>query len=79
VRLPPPVLAFLDRQAAREGSTRARVIRRIVSEAMDASTPDGVDRAQIRRLLAMSPAQRVRHMTDVANALVRIRGVAAVR
>ncbi len=36
----------------------------------------GVDIAQIRRQLAMTPAERLRHMTHVANVMIQIRRVA---
>lgn len=36
----------------------------------------GVDVAQIRRQLAMTPAERLRHMTHVANVMMQMRRVA---
>ena len=34
---------------------------------------DGVDRAQIRRMLALTPRERIRRMTDIANGMIRLR------
>ena len=60
VRLPAPLIAVLDDRATRIGASRAQVIRSILQTAMDPAGPDGVDRAQIRRMLRMTPAERVR-------------------
>ena len=37
---------------------------------------DGVDRAQIRRMLELSPGERMRHMSEVAAQQKQIRGKA---
>ena len=78
VRLPPAVLDEIDRRARVLGRPRASVIRSLLLEALgQTDTPDdGVDRAQIRRMLAMSPADRIRHMTEVASQQSRLRAKA---
>ncbi len=76
MRLPVEAIEFLDRRADRRGTTRAQMLRTIVAEAMSPADASGVDRAQIQRQLRMSPAQRVAHMTDVANRMRRLRGIA---
>jgi metal-responsive CopG/Arc/MetJ family transcriptional regulator len=81
VRLPPDLLEEVDRRARTLGRSRASVIRSLLVGALD-RTPnadDGVDRAQIRRALAMSPSERVRHMTGVAAQQGRLRGAARRR
>jgi len=80
VRLDPRIVRQLDRKAAAIGTTRAAVIRDVVSRADRNGDLDlGVDRAQIRRMLQMTPAERVEHMAAVANALRPWRGAAALR
>jgi hypothetical protein len=37
---------------------------------------DGVDRSQIRRMLALSPRERMRHMNEVAAQQTRLRSAA---
>ena len=76
VRLEPHVVRRLDRLARARGLTRAGLLRDIVSHA---DLDLGVDRTQIRRMLRMTPAERVEHMADVANKLRPWRGVAASR
>lgn len=77
VRLPPDVVALVDAQAEAHGESRSEAIRRLLSQALGSDQrPDGVDRAQIRRMLALSPRDRIRHMADVANATSRFRGAA---
>ena len=53
------------------------MVRQLLAGALDAprfggEPPDGVDRAQIRRMLALTPRERIRHMADVANGMARI-------
>lgn len=79
VRLAPHLIAFLDRRATTRGVSRAQVIREIVADATDPAAADGVDRTQIQRMLRMTPAERLAHMTDVANGLLPLRGVAVRR
>lgn len=78
VRLPPDLLEDIDRRARLLGRPRAAVIRSLLMEALGhaASLDDGVDRAQIRRMLAMTPSERMRHMTGVAAQQKRFRGKA---
>jgi hypothetical protein len=71
VRLPPALLAAVDEQRAATGLSRAETIRRLLTVAL--APGDGVDRAQIRRMLALTPRGRVRHMTDVTRRLQRVR------
>jgi hypothetical protein len=54
------------------------VVRHLLARALAApptgdEASDGVDRAQIRRMLALTPRERIRHMADVANGMVRLR------
>jgi hypothetical protein len=44
-----------------------------MGEGPAAGHSDGVDRSQIRRLLALTPLERIRHMVDVANGMARFR------
>jgi hypothetical protein len=62
-------------RAAVELVVMPRRATRKPSEA-DRSPTDGIDRAQIRRMLALTPRERIRHMTEVTNGMVRLRGVA---
>ena len=73
VRLPPDMLASVDADAARHAESRASSIRRLLAEALSNGADDGVDRAQIRRMLALTPLERIRHMVDVANGMARFR------
>ena len=73
VRLPPDMLARIDAVAARRAESRASSIRRLLADALSNGADDGVDRAQIRRMLALTPLQRIRHMVDVANGMARFR------
>jgi metal-responsive CopG/Arc/MetJ family transcriptional regulator len=81
VRLPDEVLAQIDRRARILGRSRASIIRSLLHAALgDASVPDdGVDRAQIRRSLALSPRERIEHMTKVRAQQARVRGKARQR
>ena len=72
MRLPPALLAAVDEQRRATGLSRAETIRRLLETAL--APGDGVDRAQIRRMLAMTPRERVRHMTSVTRRLQRFRG-----
>jgi metal-responsive CopG/Arc/MetJ family transcriptional regulator len=78
VRLPPDLLGRVDARAAAVGESRATVVRQLLTTAL-AGPPltgeesDGVDRAQIRRMLALRPRERIRHMADVANGMIRMR------
>jgi len=78
VRLPVDLLGDIDRRARVLGRSRASVIRSLLVAALSQSDApdDGVDRAQIRRMLGMSPPERLRHMRDVAAQQQRIRGMA---
>lgn len=78
VRLPPEVLDDIDRRARLLGRSRASVIRSLLLAALGRTgvRDDGVDRAQIHRMLALSPPERLRHMRGVAAQQHRIRGKA---
>ena len=80
VRLPPDVLEDIDRRARLLGRSRASIIRSLLEAALgrtDADAgDDGVDRAQIQRMLALSPPERLRHMREVATQLRRVQGKA---
>lgn len=75
MRLPADVLARVDEEAAMHDETRAATMRRLLDSALasQAGPDSGVDRAQIRRMLALSPLERIRHAADVANGVARIR------
>jgi hypothetical protein len=81
VRLPPDVLDDIDRRARILGRSRASVIRSMLDHALRrAPEPDdGVDRAQIRRMLRLSPGERIDHMAHVAAQQRRARGKARKR
>ena len=76
IRIPVNVLQDIDARARQLGRSRAAVIRSLLLEALGChdDTVDGVDRAQIRRMRAMSPRDRMRHMTEVAAQQERVRG-----
>lgn len=76
MRLPPEVLDDIDRRAHLLGRSRASVIRSLLLEALGRgdTSDEGVDRAQIRRMLAMSPRERMRHMSEVAAQQRKLRG-----
>jgi hypothetical protein len=67
VRLPPDLLRRLDAESARQGRSRAATVRRLLDDALARSEIDGVDRAQLRRQLGLSPVERIRRMAAVAN------------
>jgi hypothetical protein len=67
------MLARVDADAARHAESRAGSIRRLLAEALSSAGGDGVDRAQIRRMLALTPPERIRHMVDVVNGMARFR------
>lgn len=74
VRLEDGLLARVDAEAAGAGESRASTIRRLLDSAV---ADPGVDVAQIRRALAMTPAERVRAMVHTERMLARVRGQAA--
>jgi hypothetical protein len=76
VRLPPETIAEIDHLAERAGSTRAQAIRDLIAHAMATPEYDGVDRAQIQRMIRLSPAERLTHMLEVVNQLAPLRGLA---
>jgi hypothetical protein len=75
VRLPADVLHEVDRRARILGRSRAAVIRSLLEEALGVrdEVDDGVDRAQIRRMLELSPSDRMHHMSLVAAQQGRLR------
>lgn len=79
VRLPADLLGVIDARAAASGQSRAGAIRGLLSDALLVPAADGVDRAQIRRMRALSPRERIRHMAAVADAQASIRGAARRR
>lgn len=75
--MPADILALVDARARARGETRAAAIRRLLAEGLRSeAASDGVDRAQIRRMLALTPRDRIRHMADVVNAIRPFRGAA---
>lgn len=81
VRLPDELVAQIDRRARILGRSRASIIRSLLLEALGDSAvlDDGVDRAQIRRSLALAPRVRIEHMTKVHAQQARLRGRARQR
>jgi len=80
VRLPDELVAQIDRRARILGRSRASIIRSLLLEALDSAVPDdGVDRAQIRRSLALAPRERIEHMTKVHAQQAGLRGPARQR
>lgn len=81
VRLPDELLAEVDRRARTLGRSRGSIIRSLLLESLghSATPDDGVDRAQIRRSLAVSPRERIEHMTQVHAQQERLRGTARRR
>lgn len=80
VRLPPDILALVVARAEAEGESRAEAIRRLLAQGLGhEQRPDGIDRSQIRRMLALSPRDRIRHVAGVVNASARLRGAARRR
>jgi len=81
VRLPDDLLAQIDRRARTLGRSRASIIRSLLLEALgdSAACDDGVDRAQIRRSLALGPRERIEHMTKVHAQQARLRASARRR
>jgi hypothetical protein len=81
VRLPVDLLADIDLRAAALGRSRASVVRSLLDEALGRRTTadDGVDRAQIRRALAMTPTERMHRALELSAQQRRIRGRARHR
>lgn len=74
VRVDPALLDRLDAEASRSGQSRASTVRRLLAASVDET---GVDVAQIRRALALSPAERIRALARTERHLAGIRGRAA--
>jgi hypothetical protein len=74
VRFDETLLARVDTLAARTGESRASTIRRLVERSVGDT---GVDVAQIRRALAMTPVDRIREAVRTERALARLRGRAS--
>lgn len=72
VRLSDEMRAEIDARAASAGVTRAEAIRILLAGALRAAD-EGVDRTQIVRRLAMSPAQRVARSAEETRRLLAIR------
>lgn len=80
VRLPDALLSEVDQRARALGRSRASVIRSLLLDALGHESPeDGVDRAQIRRSLALSPRERMARMTAVQAQHAHLRGKARQR
>lgn len=77
IRLPPDLLAEVDARAAAAGESRAAVVRQLLTGALGVprfgDVESGVDLAQIRRMLALTPRERIRHMAAVTNGIARFR------
>lgn len=73
VRFPPDLLARVDAEAARAGESRASVVRRLVG-ALLGHADDGVDVAQIRQALALSPGARIEAVARAVQNVSAIRG-----
>lgn len=73
VRVTDEMRAEIDARAARAGVSRAEAIRLLLKGALSASLHDGVDRTQIARRLAMSPAQRIEKSVEETRKLLAVR------
>ena len=73
VRLPPGLLRDVDRHAAAAGMSRAAYLRALIAGGLP---HDDVDRPQIRRLLALTPAERVARNEANVRQMAAIRGAA---
>jgi len=73
VRLPPGLLKDVDRHADAAGMSRAAYLRALIAAALP---HDDVDRTQIRRLLALTPAERVARNEANVRQMAAIRGAA---
>lgn len=74
MRLTDEMLEELDARAAGAGVTRAEAIRLLLGRALAPQLDDGVDRTQIARRLAMSPAERLRTMAEETRRLLALTG-----
>jgi metal-responsive CopG/Arc/MetJ family transcriptional regulator len=74
VRLADETLIELDARAAAAGVTRAEAIRLLVVSALATKPDDGVDRTQIARRLALSPAQRLQRMAEETRRILSLTG-----
>jgi hypothetical protein len=66
------VLDEIDRRAAAAGVPRAEAVRRLLGRALATGVDDGVDRSQIARRLAMTPAERLETMAEEARRLLAL-------
>lgn len=74
LRLDDRLLERVDAEAKRSGKSRAATIRELLG--VSAGNP-GVDVAQIRRALALTPAERIRAVARTEAMLAGLRGRAA--
>ena len=74
VRLPDELLREVDRVATEQDMSRARAIRGLLADALFIAGNDGIDRAQIQRMLAMTPRERIQQLATVVNAQSPLRG-----
>jgi hypothetical protein len=76
VRLPPALLDAVEERARATGRSRAATIRALLTDGLTVENarvePSGVDVPQIRRSLARSPAERLRHNTVAVNRIRRL-------
>lgn len=77
MRLPDEMLAELDARASAAGVPRAEAVRLLLGRALATGPDDGVDRTQIARRLAMTPAERVRRMAEETRRLLVLAGRAS--
>jgi len=71
VRIDDDLLARVDAEATRSGASRASTIRRLIERSVGDT---GVDVAQIRRALALTPADRIRAAAHTERMLAQVRG-----
>lgn len=58
------MLAEVDARADLAGTSRAEAVRVLLERALAPAAHDGVDRTQIARRLAMTPAERISRMAE---------------
>jgi hypothetical protein len=78
VRLRADTLIEVDRRASAAGVSRSEVIRYLLDREFGIGFDDEVDRAELSRRLAMTPAQRVRTMVEETRRLLALQGKAGL-
>jgi hypothetical protein len=66
------MLAEVDARARSAGVSRAEAIRRLLEQVLGPGDDDGVDRTQIARRLAMTPAERLRVTAEESRRLLAL-------